>query len=146
VAEDDCKKCQHHEKNEYRLSTLETEVATYDANQTKIIEGHMKIIERLSKVEGSAASAHHRLDSMEAQTTAIVRLAMSVEHMSEKMDTILTHMSAQDERLNTQERRIDTIERAPGSTALSYWKMFVAALVTGIAGVIVGTFVKWMFK
>jgi hypothetical protein len=67
--------------------------------------------ERIVAVEQSSKSAHHRLDSMEEQTKAVIRLAMSVENMSEKVEKVLKLYDEHDTRL------LD-LEKKPGESAL----------------------------
>lgn len=138
--------CQQHEKNDHRIKLLEEALERYNTNQIEIVKGQHEIREKLTVALESTKSAHHRLDSMEAQTEAIIRLAVSVEHMSEKMDNIMTHMKAQDDQIKEQSGRIDKLDKAPAEAILAYWKMFIGALVTGAAGVLLGLVITKLNK
>lgn len=75
----------------------------------------------------STRSAHHRLDSMEKHTEAVVRLAVSVEGMSEKVERVLT-------LYDEHEDRLVVIENKPGQTAIKAWHWLLGALAGGCIG------------
>lgn len=91
--------------------------------------------ERMVVVEQSTKSAHHRLDSMKEQTNAIIRMSTSVEYMAKQVEDMLGILKEHDGRL-------DKLEKSPGDTMIAYWKLFIGALVTGGAGVLIGLIMK----
>ncbi len=91
--------------------------------------------ERVVVVEQSSKSAHHRLDSQEEQTKAIIKMATNIEYMARQIEDMLYLLKQHDDRL-------DKLERAPGEEMKRYWKLFVGALITGCAGIIIGTLFK----
>lgn len=104
-----------------------------------------KGVDRLSKVEESSKSAHHRikdtntiiekleerLEEVEEQSTAVVLLAKSVEHMATQNEKILIEMKAQRDD-------ITILQNKPAQEALGYWKMFVGGLVIALSGALAG--------
>ncbi len=83
------------------------------------------IKERIVAVEQAAKSAHHRLDAMEEQTKAVIRLAMSVENMSEKVEKVLNLYEEHDTRLLN-------LEKLPGDSALKTWHWLMVTVGSAI--------------
>lgn len=85
--------------------------------------------ERVAIAEQSTKSAHHRLDSMEEQTKAVIRLAVSVENMSSKMeDMIAIHKD--------HDGRISDLEKQPGDVALKRNHWIAITLGSGAIGML----------
>ncbi len=84
---------------------------------------------KVAEVEQSSRSAHHRLDSMEEQTKAVIRLAVSVETMSDKVEKVLTLFEDHDGRLAS-------LEGGPGKTAVKAWTWLLVAFVSGTVGMV----------
>lgn len=110
----------------------------FQENQKEIVKGLTEIRERITIVEQSSKSAHHRLDSQDEQTKAIIKMSSSVEYMARQVEDMVGILKEHDGRL-------DRLEKAPGDTMISYWKLFIGALVTGGAGIIVGLVMKGGF-
>lgn len=91
--------------------------------------------ERIVIVEQSTKSAHHRLDSQEEQTKAIIKMSSSIEYMAKQVEDMVNILKEHDGRL-------DKLERAPGDTMIAYWKLFVGAIITGGVGIIIGFIMK----
>lgn len=53
---------------------------------------HIEITERLTKLEGSTKSAHHRLDEVQEIVNAIRDMAYEVKHMREDLNTVVERM------------------------------------------------------
>lgn len=87
--------------------------------------------ERLVIAEQSTKSAHHRIDAIEEQTEAVTRLAVSVEHIATQNQEILKEMKVQRDD-------IIILKNKPAQDVYNYWKLFLGALVTGAAGVLIG--------
>ncbi len=103
----------------------------FQENQMEIVKGISEIKQRITIVEQSTKSAHHRLDSQEEQTKAIIKMSTSIEYMARQVEDMLVLLKEHDGRL-------DKLERAPGDSLINYWKLFIGALVTGGAGVLIG--------
>ena len=86
--------------------------------------------ERIIIVEQSTKSAHHRLDSQEEQTKAIIKMSTSIEYMAKQVEDMVNILKEHDGRL-------DKLERAPGDTMIGYWKIFYGALIAGLAGILI---------
>lgn len=91
--------------------------------------------DRIIIVEQSSKSAHLRLNSQEEQTKAIIKMSSSIEYMAKQVESMLELLKEHDDRL-------DRLEKAPGDHLLSYFKLFIGALVTGTAGVLIGFIMK----
>ena len=120
--------CQLHEM------TLEM-IKQFQDNQKEIVSGLSETKERVALTEASTKSAHHRLDAMEKQTEAIIRMSVSVETMAQKMQEMINYFKDHDGRL-------DKLEQAPAQAVFAYWKLFVGALITGGAGIVLGIVIK----
>lgn len=110
----------------------------FQENQKEIVTTIANLRERIVEVEQSTRSAHHRLNSQEEQTKAIIKMSSSVEYMARQVEDMVGILKEHDGRL-------DELEKAPGDTMISYWKLFIGALVTGGAGIIVGLVAKGGF-
>lgn len=120
--------CQMHEMTLKNIETLQ-------GNQKDIIKDITTIRERIVIVEQSTRSSHHRLDSQEQQTKAIVKMSASVEYMAKQVEETLCLIKEHDGRL-------DILERAPGNSILGYWKIFVGAIVSAGGGLVLGLILK----
>lgn len=110
----------------------------FQENQKEIVTSIANLRERTIEAEQSTRSAHHRLNSQEEQTKAIIKMSSSVEYMARQVEDMVGILKEHDGRL-------DKLEKAPGDTMISYWKLFIGALVTGGAGIIVGLVMKGGF-
>lgn len=87
---------------------------------------HAEVMERVVIVEQSTKSAHHRLDDMEKHTESIIRLSMSVEHLTESIAiNVLPNQEKHD-------NRIIALENRPGVIALKWWSAIVLVAVTAV--------------
>ncbi len=117
-------KCPQHGEHEWRLRAVE-----------EAIKELPDIKERMTAAEASGKSAHHRLDSQEEQTRAIVKMGVAVEQMAKETKETIALLKEHDGRLYDLERvpgeavlksieglatRVETLEKAPGEEALSY--------------------------
>ncbi len=149
--------CDQHGTNCEKIKNTEKNIDKFNENVTELVKSQNDIRERVTKVEESSKTAHHRLDSMEEQTKAIMKLAFSVENMSEKMQEMIdlyknhdvrlddlekTPTEALNKKVETLDGRIDKLEKAPAETIMTYWKLFVGAIVTGTAGIVIGLLIK----
>lgn len=117
-----------------------------------------KGLERIVKVEESSKSAHHRLREQGDQVKAIYEMSSSIRVMSEQVKEAIDILKDHDERLFALEikpnehvtpaviekidQRLDALERKPGEQILKYWQLFVGALITGGAGVLIGVLIN----
>ena len=82
--------------------------------------------ERLTVVEQSTKSAHHRLDSLDKPT--------------ESVHIIATETKAMREDVNDITERVDEIEKKPNKR----YETVVAAIITALVGGLIGYFVKML--
>lgn len=82
---------------------------------------------RLTEVEGRSKSNTHRLDKLEESTEAINKLAVSMERMSMKQDTINANVN----KLTT---KVEALEAEPGNR----WKFVVEKAIYLIVAAVVG--------
>ena len=106
----------------------------FNENQKDIVTRLSDLREKVAVIDQSCRSAHHRVDSIHEQTQAIVKMSSSVEYMAKQVEETLKILKEHDGRINR-------LEHAPGEQVLSYWKIFIGALVAGGAGVVVGILV-----
>ncbi|MDF2841293.1 MAG: hypothetical protein K0Q99_2065 [Clostridia bacterium] len=127
--------CQQHLEHNYRFEALENNIKDMQHNENTLLQNQFDIKERITKVEAASKSAHHRLDNMEEQTKAIIKMSISIEYMAKQVEEMLMLYKEHDGRL-------DKLEQAPGAAIIGYWKLFIGALVTGSAGVLIGLLLK----
>lgn len=82
--------------------------------------------ERLTVVEQSTKSAHHRLDSLDRLTESVHILATETKAMREDVSDITS--------------RVDEIEKRPAKR----YETAVTAIITAIVGGLIGYFVKML--
>ena len=82
--------------------------------------------ERLTVVEQSTKSAHHRLDSL--------------YKLTESVHIIATETKAMREDVNDITERVDEIEKKPNKR----YETVVAAIITALVGGLIGYFVKML--
>lgn len=124
------------ERCELHDMTME-QLKTYQQNQMEIAKSMTDIRERVTRVEDSTKLAHHRLDAQEEQTKAIYELAYEVKTYAKQQDQIIAQQGEIIALINGHGDRLTTLEKAPGESLLSYWKLFIGALVTGAAGYVI---------
>ncbi|MDF2520833.1 MAG: hypothetical protein K0R84_1461 [Clostridia bacterium] len=112
--------CQQHLEHSYRLETLEKSVEDMQNDESTLLQNQYDMKERITKVEEASKSAHHRLDNMEEQTKAIIKMGISIEYMAKQVEEILLLYKEHDGRL-------DKLEQAPGAALIGYWKLFIGA-------------------
>ena len=82
--------------------------------------------ERLTAVEQSTKSAHHRLDSLDKLTESVHILAVETKAMREDVSDITS--------------RVDEIEKKPNKR----YETVVTAIITALVGGLIGYFVKML--
>lgn len=90
----------------------------------------MDVAVKLEAHEHEIASLKHRVKELEAENKAIQELALSVNKMAVNMENMLEEQRRQGERL-------EVLEKVPSETN----KQIKQALISALAGGIVGTFV-----
>jgi chromosome segregation ATPase len=102
----------------------------------KTTEGEIKEIwERLTKVEASIKSAHHRIDSLE-------KLAESVNKMAISTNRIATETKALREDYAKAEERIGELEKKP----IKRYETAITALITALCGGLGGYLLALILK
>ena len=125
------------ERCELHEMTME-QLKTYQLNQVELVKNITDLRERITRVEESTASAHHRIDSQEEQTKAIYELAYEVKAYGKQQEQIIIQQGEMLEMMKGHGGRLDKLERAPGDSLLAYWKIFIGAILTGGGGIVVG--------
>ena len=108
------------------------------------------IRERLTRVEESTKSAHHRLDSVEAMQGEIHQLALSVNSLAQSVQIVArsqedltgrifsveqkTIPSVNESRVVRLEERLEELESKPGKD----WDKLKWMLITAVASFVIG--------
>lgn len=126
------KQCMNHEGHKAQIKALESSCADSNASIRMIVQGQHEIRERVTSVESSAKSAHHRLDSMEKLTDAIINLTGEIKEVSNDTKNILERMEKQEQRTDYHGELIENLRDNPGKLAIKGW-VFVGAIVATAA-------------
>ena len=129
--------CYNHAGHEAQIKALEHSCVVLFETTQRIIEGKKELRERVTIVEQSSKSAHHRLDSMEKLTEAIAELANGLRDLSKDTRTILDRMEKHDELFGWYGGRIDKIEKRPGVIAVKSWVFVGTIFATAILSFII---------
>ena len=86
-----------------------------------------EIIRVLTEVDQRSKSNGHRLDRLEKQTEAINRMAVSMERMAAKQDTM-------NENMTTLTGKVEALEAEPGKK----WKAVTEKILCAVAAAVVG--------
>ena len=106
-------KCETHE---FRLGSIEKKIEKFDECLSELKSKYVE-------AEASTKSAHFRLDNMEEQTKAILKLGIAVEQMTSEVKEMV-------DSYKEHETRIDKLEKAPADTVMKYFKQVVSILVS----------------
>ena len=112
-------KCDIHE---FRINDL-----TSRTEKIEECQSDMKL--KSEKLEASTKSAHYRLDNMEEQTKAILKLGVAVEQMTSEIKQII-------ESFKEHENRLDKLEKAPADTVMKYFRQVIGLLISAGIGYI----------
>ena len=112
-------KCETHE---FRLGSIEKKIEKFD-------ECLSELKSKSVEAEASTKSAHFRLDNMEEQTKAILKLGVAVEQMTSEIKQII-------ESFKEHENRLDKLEKAPTDTVMKYFKQIIGLLISAGIGYI----------
>ena len=130
--------CQNHSGHTAQMESLTHSQIEINASIREIVKGQHEIRERVATVESSSKSAHHRLDSTEKLTDAIVTLAGEVKDVSKDTKAILERMEKQELRTEKHDERIERLEDAPGMIAIKGW-LFVGGFIgTAVLSFLIG--------
>lgn len=114
---------------ENKCDTHEFRLDNYDKRIDKLEQCHVELREKAIEFENSAKSAHFRLDNMEEQTKAILKLGLAVEQMTFEIKEVI-------ESYKEHENRLDKLEQAPADTVMKYFRQIVGLLVSAGVGYI----------
>ena len=78
-------------------------------------EAHGAVSEKITHLE-------KQFDKMEGQTKAIIEMGMSIQHMADQVQEMVT-------MLKNHNDRIECLERAPGDNLKSKWQDVTKALI-----------------
>lgn len=134
-----CEECMQHEAMRVRIASLQDTVDKYNDNQKEIVKGQHALRERAAINGRDIKKLHDRMDKMEIQTEAIVRMSMSVEHMSQQVGEVVA-------LLNNHDDRIEKLERQPGDKLLARWDILVVGAITSTIGLILGGIFTYVLK
>ena len=145
-------KCASHEY-------VEKQMEKYHDNQQEIVKSQQDLRERLSTVEASSKSAHHRLDGLDRHTEAIIKMSVNVEKLADevgKSNAINSKMHEEhairhdklrnelkeeiDGKFEALDERLGVVETLPGKVALKYIGIGFGAAVTLVVGFLLFTF------
>lgn len=88
----------------------------------------IEVFERLTAVEQSTKSAHHRVDN--------------IEKLTESVHTIAVEMKAMREDVNGLNERMAEIEKKPAKRLDSIINIMLTMLISGVGGYLVGLILK----
>lgn len=86
-----------------------------------------EIIRTLTEADQRSRSNVHRLDRLEKQTEAINRMAISIEHMATKQDTM-------NDTMNTLTGKVEALEAEPGKK----WRAVTEKVILGVVAAVIG--------
>lgn len=119
--------CAQHEGMVVNLKTMRQEMEKYHHNQIEITKGQHDLRERSAVTERDVEALHMRMDKMEEQTNAIVRLSISIESMSEQMKEVITLYKEHDDR-------IGELEQKPNTLIADRWNKVVEVAISAVVG------------
>lgn len=149
--------CQMHAAHEARMDGFDETVKDVHQNLREIVKGQAEIRERLVRAENNLESVGGRISQQEEYTKAVTRMSISIEHMAEQVKEAICLLKDHDGRiadlervpneeiktlLETTAQRVEKLERAPGELLLSWGKLAIGTLITGGAGILVGTLIQ----
>ena len=88
----------------------------------------IEVFERLTAVEQSTKSAHHRVDN--------------IEKLTESVHTIAVEMKAMREDVNGLNERMAEIEKKPAKRLDSIINIMLTVLISGVGGYLIGLILK----
>jgi len=101
------------------------EIDNYNRNQADVVKGQHEIRERLTAVEASSKSAHHRLDDLQELTKGITDLAYQVKRATEHTEKIL-------ETLSNHDKEITDLKMKSGKSLEDYFRHGMKYLIGAI--------------
>lgn len=149
--------CQMHGAHEARMDGFDETVKDIHRNIREIVKGQTDVRERLVKTENNIETICGRIAQQEEHTKAVTRMSISIEHMAEQVKEAISLLKDHDGRiadlervpneeiktlLETTAQRVEKLERAPGELLLSWSKLAIGTLITGGAGILVGTLIQ----
>ena len=91
------------------------------------MENEKEIYERLTAVEQSCKSAHHRLDGIDELTQSVRDMVVEVKYMREDLSDV--------------RERVSDIEAKPGKR----YDLIVTAIITALCSGLVGFLISYIF-
>lgn len=92
------------------------------------MEYEKEIFERITAVEQSVKSSHHRIDN--------------IEKLTESVHTIAVEMKAMREDMNGLNERMAEIEKKPGKRLDSIINILLTVFISGVGGYLIGLILK----
>jgi DNA polymerase sigma len=138
--------CPNHSGTIERLNNLERDNQRLNQIDIEFAKGTDEVRERLTAVEESTKSAHHRIDNFNGQAEAIIRMSMSVDSLAEQVKESNALIKEQDIRHNNliekMEERVTALENKPGIIATKGWIYLLSLLATGLFGAYIERVIK----
>jgi SMC interacting uncharacterized protein involved in chromosome segregation len=103
--------CEHYGTHSEKLANLERQATCFSG-----------LAEKVTIVEQSVKTAHKRIDDVQEQTAAIVRMGTSIELMAQQVKSMLEAISEHNDRLGK-------LEKAPGELLSTRWNYVLLTLL-----------------
>lgn len=97
------------------------------------------IDERVAVLEANDKNIFHQLEKHEEQINNIQRLAIATEKIADKTDNISAKVDQIDNRLSQ-------VESKPLKRSEKYKELILSAILTGLAGIVVGVLTTLIIK
>jgi soluble cytochrome b562 len=101
------------------------EIDTYNKNQIEVVKGQHEIRERLTSVESSTKSAHHRLDDLQELTKCVSDLVYQVKRSTEQTTEVLAQLSK-------HRSELDELKMKSGKSLEDYFRHGMKYLIGAI--------------
>lgn len=118
---------------EHDIAAHSAQIANLEKVADMIVLWKQESLERITKVEASSRSSEKRLDAIQEQTEAVIKLAVSVEYLAKSVESVVSLTKEHSERL-------DVLERSPGDTFIYYKRLATGAAITLLIGYVFGKY------
>ncbi len=97
----------------------------------------MEVIQRLTKVEESAKSAHHRIDDIYNKHDEVHALALSVSKLASSVENLCKDVCKVTNDVCKVTDRLTEMEKRPGKKWDHLTSIIITAIASGIIGIII---------
>jgi len=95
--------------------------------------------ERLARLEAEDKNIFHQLDEIKAEVRDIRKLTAAVEKIADQMKNT-------SQKVDSIDRRLDTVERAPAEEFNHYKRLIINCIITGVLGAVTGAVLTLIIK